>query len=112
MPTILIATLYFYNLALLLVLVLLLRFTKQADTMSSPPYPKTTLWLWPTGLFPRCIIYYLHAKHLTLPILMHHNIYLVPATLNQDHTLILSSWLRCTSAKRQRPDPVCRTRQH
>ncbi|KAF2251343.1 hypothetical protein BU26DRAFT_281335 [Trematosphaeria pertusa] len=44
--------------------------------------PKTTLWLWPTGLFPRRIIYYLRAKHITLSALTAHNIHLIPIILS------------------------------
>jgi glutathione S-transferase len=59
-------------------------------TMSSPPYPKTTLWIWPTGLFPRRIVYYLRAKRLTLSILTNHNIHLIPVILSKDYTQLLS----------------------
>jgi glutathione S-transferase len=51
-------------------------------------HPKTTLWLWPTGLFPRRIIFYLRAKHITASILLAHNIHLIPITLDpQTYTL-------------------------
>jgi glutathione S-transferase len=47
-----------------------------------PTHPKITLWLWPTGLFPRRIIFYLRAKHITASTLLAHNIQLVPVTLD------------------------------
>jgi glutathione S-transferase len=53
-----------------------------------PPPPKTTLWIWPTGLFPRRIIFYLRAKNLTLPILTAHNIHLIPVTLTPSFQLL------------------------
>ena len=42
---------------------------------------KTTLWIWPSGLFPRRLIYYFRAKHITLSTLQAHNIYLIPVQL-------------------------------
>ena len=45
---------------------------------SAQTNPQTTLWLWPTGLFPRRIMYYLRAKSLTSSILQAHNIRLIP----------------------------------
>jgi glutathione S-transferase len=56
--------------------------------MSTATHPKTTLWLWPTGLFPRRIIFYLRAKNLTLPILAAHNISLIPVALTPDFNLL------------------------
>jgi glutathione S-transferase len=53
-----------------------------------PPQPKTTLWIWPTGLFPRRIIFYLRAKNLTLPILTAHNIHLIPVALTPSFQLL------------------------
>jgi glutathione S-transferase len=43
---------------------------------------KTTLWIWPTGLFPRRLLYYFRAKHMTLTALKDHNIDLIPVTLS------------------------------
>jgi glutathione S-transferase len=53
-----------------------------------PPQPKTTLWIWPTGLFPRRIIFYLRAENLTLPILTAHNIHLIPVALTPSFQLL------------------------
>lgn len=50
--------------------------------MPSTPPPETTIWIWPTGLFPRRIIYYLRAQKITLSTLAAHNIRLVPMTLS------------------------------
>jgi glutathione S-transferase len=44
--------------------------------------PKTTIWLWPTGLFPRRVLYYLRVKQITLSALHAHNIHLIPVVLN------------------------------
>ncbi|KAF2867306.1 hypothetical protein BDV95DRAFT_610720 [Massariosphaeria phaeospora] len=46
----------------------------------SPCSTKTTIWLWPTGLYPRRLIYYLRAKCITLSTLATHNIHLIPVT--------------------------------
>lgn len=54
---------------------------------NSSNHPKVTLWLWPTGLFPRRIIFYFLAKHLTLPTLTSYNIHLIPITLTLPATL-------------------------
>ncbi|KAF2794268.1 hypothetical protein K505DRAFT_324905 [Melanomma pulvis-pyrius CBS 109.77] len=43
---------------------------------------QTTLWIWPTGLFPRRLVYYLRAKRLPHSILATHNMTLIPATIN------------------------------
>lgn len=43
--------------------------------------PKTTLWIWPTGLFPRRLIYYFRLKHITLSTLTSHSIHLIPVAL-------------------------------
>ncbi|KAJ8117755.1 hypothetical protein OPT61_g1131 [Boeremia exigua] len=43
---------------------------------------RTTLWIWPSGLFPRRLVYYFRAKKITLPILTSHNIYLVPVAIS------------------------------
>lgn len=43
--------------------------------------PTITIWLWPTGLFPRRIIYFLAAKKVTTATLAAHNITLIPVTL-------------------------------
>jgi hypothetical protein len=51
---------------------------------SAPTATKTTLWIWPSGLFPRRLVYYFRAKHITLSILKDHNIHLVPVALNTD----------------------------
>lgn len=50
--------------------------------MPSPPANKITIWLWPTGLFPRRLIYYLRAKRITLSALTAHNIHLIPVILD------------------------------
>ncbi|KAH7081434.1 hypothetical protein BKA63DRAFT_599777 [Paraphoma chrysanthemicola] len=55
--------------------------------MLTPTYSHTTIWLWPTGLFPRRIIYYLRAKHINTTLLQKHNITLVPVTLS-DNALV------------------------
>ncbi|OAL51608.1 hypothetical protein IQ07DRAFT_386004 [Pyrenochaeta sp. DS3sAY3a] len=47
----------------------------------APPPPKTTIWLWSFGLFPRRILYYLRAKNISLSVLATHNIHLVPVLL-------------------------------
>ncbi|PVI05452.1 hypothetical protein DM02DRAFT_686438 [Periconia macrospinosa] len=44
--------------------------------------PKTTIWIWPTGLFPRRILYYLRAQNITLSELLSQNIHLVPVVLD------------------------------
>lgn len=44
--------------------------------------PKITIWLWPTGLFPRRIIYYLCAQNIKLSTLRAHNIDLIPVSLD------------------------------
>lgn len=46
------------------------------------PNPKITIWLWPTGLFPRRVLYYLRAKHITLSALTAQNIHLIPVLLD------------------------------
>ncbi|KAL1650526.1 hypothetical protein SLS61_005992 [Didymella pomorum] len=51
---------------------------------SVPTTTKTTLWIWPSGLFPRRLIYYFRVKHITLSILKDHNIHLVPVALTTD----------------------------
>jgi len=51
---------------------------------SVPTTTKTTLWIWPNGLFPRRLIYYFRAKHITLSILKDHNINLVPVALTTE----------------------------
>ncbi|KAJ4367737.1 hypothetical protein N0V86_009858 [Didymella sp. IMI 355093] len=43
---------------------------------------KTTLWIWPAGLFPRRLLYYFRAKHMTLTVLKDHNIDLIPVALS------------------------------
>jgi glutathione S-transferase len=48
------------------------------------PRPKITLWLWPTGLFPRRVVYYLRAKNITLSMLQAQNIHLIPVILVKD----------------------------
>ncbi|KAF9701127.1 hypothetical protein EKO04_001067 [Ascochyta lentis] len=42
---------------------------------------KTTIWIWPSGLFPRRLIFYFRAKGITLSVLKEHNIELVPVEL-------------------------------
>jgi glutathione S-transferase len=44
----------------------------------------TTLWLWPTGLFPRRVIYYLRAKKISSSMLHDKNIRLNPVFLDKD----------------------------
>jgi hypothetical protein len=44
-------------------------------------HAKTTIWVWPTGLFPRRIIYFLRIKKITLSILTAHIIHLMPVQL-------------------------------
>jgi len=46
--------------------------------MSTPPTTIHTLWLWPSGFFPRRIMYYLRAKRLPSSILSLHNINIIP----------------------------------
>lgn len=43
--------------------------------------PKTTLWIWPTGFFPRRVLYYFYAKGISTSTLREHNIHLIPVTL-------------------------------
>ncbi|KAF2679184.1 hypothetical protein K458DRAFT_280836, partial [Lentithecium fluviatile CBS 122367] len=47
-----------------------------------------TIWIWPTGLFPRRILYYLRAKHITPSHLNSRNIHLIPVTLNSSGNLV------------------------
>ncbi|KAF3006087.1 hypothetical protein E8E13_011091 [Curvularia kusanoi] len=42
---------------------------------------RTTLWIWPSGLFPRRLVYYFLAKGITPSSLKQHNIDLVPIQL-------------------------------
>lgn len=49
-----------------------------------------TIWLWPTGLFPRRIIYFLAAKKITTSILAAHNITLIPVTLQMNPMALAS----------------------
>jgi glutathione S-transferase len=56
------------------------------------PYPKTTIWLWPTGLFPRRIVYFLRAKNITTSILSAYNICLIPATVSATGLISLSTF--------------------
>ncbi|KAH3944004.1 hypothetical protein HBI56_034110 [Parastagonospora nodorum] len=48
----------------------------------SPNPIKTTIWLWPSGLYPRRIIYFLLIKKLALSTLAAHNIHLIPIHLS------------------------------
>src|SRR4051812_27149110 len=50
--------------------------TNMSTTSNS--LPKTTLWVWSSGAFPRRIVYYFHAKGITTTILAQHNIHLIP----------------------------------
>jgi glutathione S-transferase len=59
-----------------------LMMTNITNTTVSSTYPKTNLWIWPTGLFPRRLIYYFRAKNITLSTLSLHNIHLIPVTLS------------------------------
>jgi glutathione S-transferase len=52
--------------------------------LSHDLHPTTTLWLWPTGLFPRRVIYYLRAKNITLSLLRKQNISIIPVVLDMD----------------------------
>lgn len=45
------------------------------------PNTSTTIWIWPSGLFPRRLIYYFRAKNITLSTLKEHNIQLIPVAL-------------------------------
>lgn len=57
--------------------------------MTSPsPFTKATIWIWPTGLFPRRLIYYLRAKRITTSTLIAHNIHLIPVTLSMPAGLV------------------------
>jgi glutathione S-transferase len=49
---------------------------------SQTQQPTTTVWLWPTGVFPRRVIYYLRAKNITTSTLHEKNIHLIPVTLS------------------------------
>lgn len=49
---------------------------------STIPKEKTTIWLWPSGLFPRRLVYYFRAKHITLSVLEAHGINLIPVALS------------------------------
>ncbi|KAH7409799.1 hypothetical protein DE146DRAFT_784945 [Phaeosphaeria sp. MPI-PUGE-AT-0046c] len=49
--------------------------------MSQSPPTRTTIFIWPTGLFPRRIIYLLRAKSILLSDLAAQNIHLVPVQL-------------------------------
>jgi glutathione S-transferase len=55
--------------------------TPPPEDAKSEPYPRTTLWLWPTGLFPRRVIFYMRAKGLTTAILRARNIHLIPVKI-------------------------------
>jgi len=52
-----------------------------------PSHPRTTLWLWPTGLFPRRILYFLRIKNITTSILSSHNITIIPVTMTPTYAL-------------------------
>jgi glutathione S-transferase len=60
--------------------------------MTSTSHPTTTIWLWPTGLFPRRIIYFFRVKNITNSILTAHNIHLVPATVSETGLISLSTF--------------------
>ncbi|KAF2183477.1 hypothetical protein K469DRAFT_689942 [Zopfia rhizophila CBS 207.26] len=49
---------------------------------TSTTLPKTTLWLWPSGLYPRRLTYYFLSKSLPPSILSSHNIHLIPVILD------------------------------
>ncbi|KAF3034393.1 hypothetical protein E8E12_003426 [Didymella heteroderae] len=40
------------------------------------------LWIWPSGLFPRRLLYYFRLKHITLCTLSAHNVQLIPVALS------------------------------
>ncbi|KAF2818803.1 hypothetical protein CC86DRAFT_472659 [Ophiobolus disseminans] len=42
---------------------------------------KTTIWIWPSGLFPRRVLYYFLAKGINVSTLKSHNIILIPIDL-------------------------------
>jgi glutathione S-transferase len=50
------------------------------DTIRMASVTKTTLWVWPSGLFPRRLIYYFRLKRITLTHLQEHNIRLIPVS--------------------------------
>src|SRR5690242_11369062 len=41
----------------------------------------TTIWIWPSGLFPRRLVYYFRAKGITLSALERHGIHLIAVEL-------------------------------
>jgi glutathione S-transferase len=47
----------------------------------SSPLTKITIWLWPTGLFPRRIIFFLRLARISRSTLSAHNITLIPVSL-------------------------------
>lgn len=55
-------------------------------------HPKTTIWLWPTSLFPRRIIYFLRAKNISTSTLAAHNIHLIPVTLSPTGLISLAGF--------------------
>lgn len=67
--------------------------------------PTTTLWIWPTGLFPRRVLYYFRAKGITLSVLQQNNIHLVPVIL-ENYQLVSMSDFEARPADTSLP--VCR----
>ncbi|KAF2014572.1 hypothetical protein BU24DRAFT_423483 [Aaosphaeria arxii CBS 175.79] len=61
-------------------------------TLTSSPTTasKTTLWIWPTGLFPRRLIYYFRAKQISSSHLHAQNIIMVPVTLDMQAGALVS----------------------
>ncbi|KAJ4984250.1 hypothetical protein SVAN01_10291 [Stagonosporopsis vannaccii] len=57
---------------------------------SSTIRDKITLWIWPSGLFPRRLVYYLRAKGITLSVLERHNIHLIPVELTSSPPALYS----------------------
>jgi glutathione S-transferase len=60
--------------------------------MPSTSHAKTTIWLWPTGLFPRRIIYFFCAKNITTSILSTYNVHLVPVTISDTGLISLPGY--------------------
>ena len=54
--------------------------------------PKVTLWIWPTGAFPRRVIYYFRAKGITATMLQQRNIHLIPIVLDSKTLVALPQY--------------------
>src|SRR5690242_19169790 len=48
------------------------------------PDTRTTIWIWPSGLFPRRLIYCFRAKNIDFSTLKNYNIHLIPVALATD----------------------------